>query len=366
MNIEVMIYVYGAVCVSMIMFNFVYNMMLKWSVPRMKRRREKFERMVMLQLSEIRRSGEIDPRHAAVLRRKLCHVNDLMAFHMVINEGDAGKSELAETYLRQIRPAILYLALVYRDKANDKAGYFTYFLSNYTAGRQMPVDSLQDILLEYVRKENLYCRFNALKVLYHMANPEYVVRAIKIADDGNVFMHNKLITEGLLSYSGDHGQLISQLWSEFSGFSNHMKLAILNYIRFCSGDYKEEMYAIMTDRAENIELRLSAIRYLGKYYYGPARDDLIGFVLDGDMSRWEYATVAASSLASYPGQEVVDALKEALHSGNWYVRYSASQSLEHHNVDYSDILDITAGNDRYAREMMMYRLESRKLQSAEV
>ena len=47
MNIEVMIYVYGAVCVSMIMFNFVYNMMLKWSVPRMKRRREKFERTIL-------------------------------------------------------------------------------------------------------------------------------------------------------------------------------------------------------------------------------------------------------------------------------------------------------------------------------
>ena len=41
-------------------------------------------------------------------------------------------------------------------------------------------------------------------------------------------------------------------------------------------------------------------------------------------------------------------------------------SLEHLHVSYGDVVDITAGSDRYAREMLMYRLESRKLQSLEV
>ena len=82
--------------------------------------------------------------------------------------------------------------------------------------------------------------------------------------------------------------------------------------------------------------------------------------------QWEYATVAAASLAAYPDKETINALKEALHSGNWYVRYAAAQSLEHLQVDYTDVIDIAAGNDRYAREMMLYRLESRKLQELEV
>ena len=47
MNVEVMLYVYGFVCASMIVFNVVYNLLLKRSEPRLERRcrrlREKIE-----------------------------------------------------------------------------------------------------------------------------------------------------------------------------------------------------------------------------------------------------------------------------------------------------------------------------------
>ena len=38
MNVEVMLYVYGFVCASMIVFNVVYNLLLKRSEPRLERR----------------------------------------------------------------------------------------------------------------------------------------------------------------------------------------------------------------------------------------------------------------------------------------------------------------------------------------
>ena len=47
MNVEVMLYVYGFVCASMIVFNVVYSLLLKRSEPRLERRcrrlREKIE-----------------------------------------------------------------------------------------------------------------------------------------------------------------------------------------------------------------------------------------------------------------------------------------------------------------------------------
>lgn len=46
--------------------------------------------------------------------------------------------------------------------------------------------------------------------------------------------------------------------------------------------------------------------------------------------------------------------------------YAASASLEALDVRYEDMIDIVAGNDRYAREMMTYRLESRRIQKASV
>jgi hypothetical protein len=366
MKVEVMIYIYGAVCAAMIAFNIVYNLVLRGSEPRMERRCQKFRDSMDQQLAEIRAGRPVEEAYMEDLRRRLCRVANLMAFHRVLQENLTRDPEACREYMRQTRPVILYLAFAYRQKEYMQAGYFAYVLSCYTAERQMAMDSIQDILLDYVKKPNLYCRFNALKALYHFASPEHIVQALRLQDDGGVFFHEKLITEGLLSYTGDHEALIAKLWEEFPSYTVHTQHAILNYIRFCSGNYKHEMYAILEDPTADKELRLAAVRYFGKYCYDPARAWLLKFVLDKDATRWEYATVAAASLTAYPDGEAIGALKEALHSGNWYVRNAAAQSLEQMQVDYTDVLDIAAGSDRYAREMMLYRLESRKLQGQEV
>ena len=59
---------------------------------------------------------------------------------------------------------------------------------------------------------------------------------------------------------------------------------------------------------------------------------------------------------------LMDALLRAMHSPNWYVRYNASTSLEAHGLTYEEMLEVLAGDDRYAREMLSYRLESRRLE----
>lgn len=42
---------------------------------------------------------------------------------------------------------------------------------------------------------------------------------------------------------------------------------------------------------------------------------------------WEYAAVAAQALASYPGPDTVDCLKEGLKAANWYVRPNCADAL---------------------------------------
>ena len=91
---------------------------------------------------------------------------------------------------------------------------------------------------------------------------------------------------------------------------------------------------------------------------------LLDFVNDQDPAAWEYATVAVSALGRYEGEAVVQALKEAIKSPNWYIRYAAAQSLEAHHLSYDLLTDIVNGNDRYAREMMLYRMELSRLQEA--
>ena len=76
-------------------------------------------------------------------------------------------------------------------------------------------------------------------------------------------------------------------------YSPHTQLAILNYIRFRSGDYQREMYEIMMDKKAHKELRLAAIRYCGKYPYEPAYGPLLAFVEDkdapnGSLPQWRH------------------------------------------------------------------------------
>lgn len=121
------------------------------------------------------------------------------------------------------------------------------------------------------------------------------------------------------------------------------------------------MYKIMTDKEEDRELRFAAVRYFGRYPWEQARSVLIEFASDKEELHWEYAAVAAAALKDYRGDDVLSALKTALYSSNWYVRYNAAVSLEAAGMSYNRLIDVMAGNDRYAREMMEYRLEERKL-----
>lgn len=365
MRIEFMIYLYGAVCVSMIGFNVIYNLLLKGSQPRLERRCRTLQIQVQAQLARLRRGQEVDPRHLAYLRRKLRRVNNLFAFDQVMKRMlQDSPGPLEERYQEQIQPVILYLALVYRRRSNIDAAYFSYCLSRYMEPKHMPIHSIQGLLLDYVRKENLYCRVNGLQALYRFGSAENILIALEIQDQGEVFIHEKIITEGLLTFTGDHHKLIDALWSRLNQFSPRTQLAISNYIRFQTGDYVGEMLAVLQDENQDKELRLSAIRYFGRYAYQPVLETLLELVGQKDPEKWEYATVSASALASYPGEQVVSALKEALHSANWYVRYAAAASLEALQVDHSELMDVIAGNDRFAREMLLYRLESREMEKA--
>lgn len=82
-------------------------------------------------------------------------------------------------------------------------------------------------------------------------------------------------------------------------------------------------------------------------------------ILKGEAEgKREFAIAAATSLAAYADDESREALKEALHSPNWYVRQNAARSLKTLGVTWEEARASAAG-DRYATEMLEYILEAR-------
>ena len=366
MGSETLLYGYGAVCVSMLVFNVIYNVTLNRRDRRLERQSRSLARRVDAQLDRLRMGLELERGHIAYLRRRLSRVGGLIAFDHAVSqrlEGAEGESEAVLAYQRQLQPLMLQLAVLYQGREDIQAAYFAYFLSRHRLRRHMGMDAVQDIMVSYMDKESLYCRVNALQALYDFGSPERVADAVSALDRSGRFIHDKILTDGLLSFTGDHERLTELLLERFGGLSRQTKQAVLGYIRFRSGDYCPKMLEIMRDPGEDKELRLSAIRYFGKYPYGPAKPCLLAFAADKDPVNWEYASVAVTALALYRGSDVEDALMGAVYSSNWYVRSNAAASLAQQGLDYSDLIRVVGGGDRYVREMMFYQLDLRRSSS---
>lgn len=358
MGSEVLLYGYGAVCLSMLAFNIVYNMVMKHSDLRSFRRARKIRTKIRWQLLLLRTGGGVQPKHIRYLKRRLLKLRWLIAFCDGAKELLAKEDAAVAAYDEALQPVIAYLAEAYQKRDDMQAAYFAYVLSKYRKKRHLVMDSVQAVLVGYMKRNSLYCHVNALEALYHFGSAESIVQAVRLLDEGDSFLHGKILTDGLLTYTGDHDTLCRLLWEEFEFLSVRMQVPILNYLRYRTGGFCKEMASLMTDPERDKEIRLCAVRYFGRYPYLPALSPLLDFISDQDPSHWEYAAVSASALSAYPKEQTIGALMEAMHSQNWYVRYNAAASLDTYHPDYPELLNIMEGHDRYAREMLMYRLSS--------
>ena len=168
MQIENLIFIYGAICLSMIVFNTAYNLSLKRKNVRFDRRSKKWEQRILQQLTAVSETGKITPKHYIRLTRRLRYVYQLIAFSTALmrlsETDDPERKALVDAYFLQIQPAVSYLAVVYLKKETMQAAYYAHFLRVQFADQsRTPILSLTNVLLEYVKKPNLYCRINALK-----------------------------------------------------------------------------------------------------------------------------------------------------------------------------------------------------------
>lgn len=361
---EVLLYGYSAVCVSMLIFNILYYLSLNGRSRRMARESKRLRLRVDRQLEWLRQGEEVEQKHLTYLRRKLSRVNHLIAFDKMmterreIDEDGEPNAELGE-YYRSIQPVILHLAVVYRNRESVQAAYFAWFLAKHKMNQRMELDAVQDILVDYMNQDSLYCRVNAFHALCELGNSRYVTKALSVLDRNQKFFHDKLLTDSLLAFTGSRRELAQALLEQFDSFSAQTRLAVLNYVRFSSGDYCEWVLGILNDPAEDKELRLSAIRYFGRYVYPPAKPVLLELASDNDPLHWEYVAVSATALAAYEGEDVVDTLIGTIYSSNWYVRNNAADSLAARGLEYDDLAEVVGGGDRFVREIMLYHLRSR-------
>ena len=84
MRSEVLLYVYGMICLGMIGFNLVYHMVLRRRERGAGFRSRGLLRRVARQAERLRAGMQVEKRHLRYLRRSLSNVNALVALDRVL------------------------------------------------------------------------------------------------------------------------------------------------------------------------------------------------------------------------------------------------------------------------------------------
>lgn len=360
MHVEKLIYAYLAVCLALIVFNCACIFMFRRRDQWLHRHSADLEKTVCKEMDGFAQGASLSEEHYAFLCKKMRFVNNLMAFDEMLSKLLSRQPQDTQQYLRAIRPIFNELAKKNYYYSSMQRAYFAYVVKKYgiLAQEEMPI--VLGFMMALLEEPSLYCRENALQAIYSTGNPQAVLRALRRVDIEERFHHEKLLTDGLLSFNGDLEELMKVLWERFDVFSVQMQIVILDFIRFGGGKMAPEILNLLVDEKRDDELRFSCIRYFGKMTDEAAYPVLLTFLERADAQRWEYAAISATALDAYPHDRTILALKQALYSPNWYIRFNAAKSLERFHLTYLDLSDVMNSGDRYAREILQYQFDMQR------
>lgn len=357
MIVPIVLGFYVLVCVSVVLFNCwtaLNELLMRRSFTRRKKRyRRWFQSAGEKYLS-------LSPEQHRDMARRMASAlfssGRVIAFQAAMEELEAEEPQrfaacasLPAEIVRELFPS-------FADSSDMKRAYYSYLVARFHMMRLAPSERVTEFLLRQIREgKSLYNIENALRAVYSSDRIPLTLEALGVLDgEGELFLHEKLLVDGLLTFPHCDA-LIAALWKQFDAYSPQMQRLLLDFIRFASGAWGEEMLALL-ERTEELELKIACLRYFGKYPDERFRAPLYRHTAESAAAEWELCAACMTVLASYPGGETVALLKQGLRSRNWHVRYNAAMSLRTLQVDAAQVQDILTGDDRYAREMLQYRL----------
>lgn len=363
MSVQDMVYVYLFVCVCMIAFNIVYVLMYNSKDGRGRRRDRNIKNLVEKQILSVEKNKTLPSKDMRRMRKKCRNMWNLAVWAEKVEQMQEKHPQATDMYLSLSTEMFRNLADDLEDKSYVEKAHYAYVVEKFNMVQKDFSKRVLNFILDMTKSTNLYCRQNALKVLFSYGDVRSVKRAVNNISKSGVFYHEKLLVDGLLTFQGDKRKLMDALLEGLEEKSPFMQRIILNYIRYGSDGYQELFWNILKDTSQDDENRFIAIRYFAKHPDQEVYPLLKQFVMNPDEQRWEYAAITATALGYYPGEETTRILKSCLSHKNWYIRHNAARSLERFSLPYEEMRDVLEGEDRYAKEIIEYRMQMQATES---
>ena len=296
--------------------------------------------------------------HQKFLLKKLSNPDDLAAYSNALQHIKQEFPEAYDDYTQNCYATFRKLADIYSRKSLIELTCYTYFICHFPQVVDHTYGKLVNTLISFIDGSGVYCRANILCALCSIGNVQSVVNALQVISDQSLFMHNQLLTNRLAHFTGDKEALEEHLWNTGRHWNDNVLVSVIQFITRCSNKYREKFLPALQNTSYGTDVRAAIIRYYRKYIYEPVRPILIEFALNS--SDVNLTIEAISALVAYPALDTIEALKSALSSPRWQIRYSASATLVE-LLKKQDLLELLQGEHSYIREIIDYLLERKDI-----
>lgn len=206
------------------------------------------------------------------------------------------------------------------------------------------------LLLEELDARYVDVSYNVFLALAKIGDEEAFIKAFR--ESNNIMLSERSLIEIVDSFEGDKINIYKTMIK-----SNNSYVASI-FIK-SAGNFKdysltEEISYFLDD--ENKEKRIAAIKSIGEIGDAEYIGKIIPLLEDKD---WEVRAVASKSLGMFGEKIVIAPLMKALSDSQWFVRYNAANSILDVDNDFTYLLDIFQGEDRFAKDIMLSTIENR-------
>lgn len=345
------------VCMGMIAYTVSYGFYDRYRMKKEDTLVHTYTQMISTEWIAVDKGDLVSKKHCETLKKTLRRLSHLIAFEKALSEKERKDATHSHAlYYQALVPVFDRLTDTYIKKDAEEKAYFAFVVGKLRLCGPHSDQRMTHLMAELMKDSSLYCRRNAFRALCLSENIPHIRRGLKRLTGRSVYLNVKLLTEDLLEVTVQKEILAAELMLHFSSFSDSVKVAVLNFMNFSgTGD----PYSILSyyQSEEDMEVRLSCLRYLGKYPTKEGRRVLMTIIKNYDDPHWEYVSTAAFGLSHYKDKEVAALLKNALHSRQWYVRYNAAYSLASMQAECGQLLDMSQEDDRFAKEILSYHLD---------
>ncbi|MGB6178593.1 HEAT repeat domain-containing protein [Carnobacterium sp.] len=316
-----------------------------------KRKEEIKETFVsILEKKEANRIDEVNK-----LRDNFNRKTDIQAFHKAVREyyeSSDYKDELSDLLEEVVDINKIVKSGVVRKEY--KESYALYLLSEFKMGNK----ETGDFALSSLDKKSLHIRNNALNVINKNNDLTIMMKAIDLIDSKEHYFNDKTIIDFLDNYKGDKDALDNALYLNMNTYNTNLKKNIIShFINITDGTQKikDRMLDYIQESSEK-EIVISSTRYFNKIIDQRA----VKYILNNMESEdWEVRATSARVICNYPGEQVIEKLKQTLKDENYYVRYNSAESFLKLVDEKAVIEEAVKNEDRFTRDILLYAMNTR-------